>query len=30
MAYQLKDKLDLPQTIQTIIRWIRPFQPKKQ
>ena len=30
MAYQLKDKLELPQTIQTIIRWIRPFQPKKQ
>ncbi|MCY6395256.1 hypothetical protein [Actinobacillus pleuropneumoniae] len=29
MAYQLKDKLELPQTIQTIIRWIRPFQPKK-
>ncbi|POY41561.1 hypothetical protein [Avibacterium endocarditidis] len=29
MAYQLKDKLELSQTIQTIIRWIRPFQPKK-
>ncbi|WGE79914.1 hypothetical protein [Actinobacillus equuli] len=30
MAYQLKDKLELQQTIQTIIRWIRPFQPKRQ
>ena len=29
MAYQLKDKLDLTQTIQTIIRWIKPFQPPK-
>lgn len=30
MAYQLKDKLELQQTIQTIIRWIRPFQPKNK
>ena len=29
MAYQIKDKLDLTQTIQTIIRWIKPFQPPK-
>ncbi|MCK3656778.1 hypothetical protein A4G19_15510 [Pasteurellaceae bacterium Macca] len=29
MAYQLKDKLDLSQSIQTIIRWIRPHQPAK-
>ncbi|HDR0860446.1 TPA: hypothetical protein QB086_001933, partial [Pasteurella multocida] len=29
MAYQLKEKLDLEKTIQTIVRWIRPFQPKK-
>ncbi|AOF52571.1 hypothetical protein AC062_0475 [Pasteurellaceae bacterium NI1060] len=29
MAYQLKDKLELKQSIQTIIRWIKPFQPKK-
>ncbi|HED4438953.1 TPA: hypothetical protein R4337_002084 [Pasteurella multocida] len=29
MAYQIKDKLDLTQTIQTIIRWIKPHQPPK-
>lgn len=29
MAYQIKDKLDLEQTIQTIIRWIKPHQPPK-
>ncbi|OOF67764.1 hypothetical protein BKG89_09350 [Rodentibacter caecimuris] len=29
MAYQLKDKLELTQSIQTIIRWVKPFQPKK-
>lgn len=29
MACQLKDKLELTQSIQTIIRWIKPFQPKK-
>lgn len=29
MAYQIKDKLDLTQTIQTIIRWIKPYQPPK-
>ncbi|MDY4594898.1 MAG: hypothetical protein SO424_07640 [[Pasteurella] aerogenes] len=29
MAYQIKDKLDLNQTIQTIIRWIKPHQPPK-
>ena len=28
MAYQLKDKLDLTQSIRTIINWIRPLQPK--
>ena len=28
MAYQLKDKLDLTQSIRTIINWIKPFQPK--
>ena len=28
MAYQLKDKLDLNQSIRTIINWIKPFQPK--
>ena len=29
MAYQIKDKLDLTQTIQTIKRWIKPHQPPK-
>ena len=28
MAYQLKDKLDLTQSIRTIINWIRSLQPK--
>ncbi|QLB40718.1 hypothetical protein [Mannheimia pernigra] len=28
MAYQLKDKLDLKQSIRTIQNWIKPFQPK--
>ncbi|EXI62135.1 hypothetical protein MHD_00905 [Mannheimia granulomatis] len=28
MAYQLKDKLDLTQSIRTIINWIKPFKPK--
>ncbi|MDG2917835.1 hypothetical protein P7M46_07430 [Bisgaard Taxon 10/6] len=28
MAYQLKDKLDLNQSIRTIINWIKPLQPK--
>lgn len=28
MAYQLKDKLDLTQSIRTIQNWIKPFQPK--
>ncbi|HDR1033420.1 TPA: hypothetical protein QB366_002010, partial [Pasteurella multocida] len=29
MAYQLKEKLDLEKTIQTIKRWIKPHQPPK-
>ncbi|WP_386692877.1 MULTISPECIES: hypothetical protein [unclassified Lonepinella] len=29
MAIDIKDKLDLKQSLQTIIRWIRPFQPPK-
>lgn len=28
MAYQLKDKLDLKQSIRTIQNWIKPLQPK--
>lgn len=28
MAYQLKDKLELKQSIRTIQNWIKPFQPK--